>query len=694
MKLKRFMSLLASMVLALTALTGSMTVLVANAANYSWFIDADGVLVISGEGEMKKNLEHLISWGFTDQANGITEVIFEDGITIAGEGLFTTGVPTKKFAFTTVTFPPSLTNFNGCFSPNPTLYPNLKDIYVYSKNVTDASTIYNSKLDGTGCDWHGIRIIWHIYEGSNTEISLRNDLKLTDENIVYIPDDEEMPPVENKEEVLYAPVTETSGPAGRASKYEWDESSKTLTFSGKGAITIPDYYYKKYKEVAEHLVIESGIKIINAQIALADNGTVSAGAFYEFTALKDIELPDTLIQIGESTFRRCLSLEGELDLPDSLMNIGLSAFAQTNITSINSLNEGMFIGGKAFYRCSSLKEVTIPKNAVFGNEYSPNGNGYSSCAFDGCTSLERAIIYDGIFGYEKPFRSMLRNCPSLKDVYLYIADLQNIGGPKDYAEDNHMFSKDNNITFHIYRRSITETTLRDVGYLKDATDKTEANYVYFPDLTPLKEAIDVARGIDTSLYTDETASAFNEALETGIAILNDLDATQNEVKQAAKAINNAILALKEKSDEPPSSDTSSEPSSDKSNPTTPTTSSSTKATRSPVQVTKDKNNAQKTMNQVKITSLKAKGKKKKIVVSWKKVTKAVGYEVQVAKNNKFKKAIVDKFTMNKKIIIKNLKSRKTYYVRVRAYATYKDANNKPQKVYSKWINKARKVKVK
>ena len=122
-----------------------------------------------------------------------------------------------------------------------------------------------------------------------------------------------------------------------------------------------------------------------------------------------------------------------------------------------------------------------------------------------------------------------------------------------------------------------------------------------------------------------------------------------------------------------------------------------KTTRSAAEVAKDKNNAQKTMNQAKIIKLKAKAKgKKKIVVSWKKVTKAVGYEVQVAKNNKFKKVLVDKFTKNKKLTIKNpkIKSKKTYFVRVRAYATYNDKNNKPVNVYSKWIKKARKVKVK
>ena len=144
------------------------------------------------------------------------------------------------------------------------------------------------------------------------------------------------------------------------------------------------------------------------------------------------------------------------------------------------------------------------------------------------------------------------------------------------------------------------------------------------------------------------------------------------------------------------------PDTSSSNPTNKPSnvSQKTKATRSPQQVQKDKKNAKKIMKQAKITNLKVKSKSKKtIAVSWKKVSKAVGYEVQISKAKKFNKGkiVFEKFTTRKKLIIKNInkiKSKKTYYVRVRAYATYMDKNNKPQKVYSKWIKKVRMVKVK
>ncbi len=110
-----------------------------------------------------------------------------------------------------------------------------------------------------------------------------------------------------------------------------------------------------------------------------------------------------------------------------------------------------------------------------------------------------------------------------------------------------------------------------------------------------------------------------------------------------------------------------------------------------------KDNATAVMNKAKIKKLTVKSKtKKKITVTWKKVSKANGYQVQVSTNKKFNKnkIVFTKNTKNKKITIKKkIKSGKTYYVRVRAYITYKNAQGKSEKAYSKFSNKT-KVKVK
>ena len=85
-------------------------------------------------------------------------------------------------------------------------------------------------------------------------------------------------------------------------------------------------------------------------------------------------------------------------------------------------------------------------------------------------------------------------------------------------------------------------------------------------------------------------------------------------------------------------------------------------------------------DKTKISNLK--GAKKKLTLNWKKISKATGYQVQVATDKKFtknKKSVT--ISKNKTIstTIKKLKSKKKYYVRVR---TYRKVGGK--KVYSSW----------
>lgn len=116
----------------------------------------------------------------------------------------------------------------------------------------------------------------------------------------------------------------------------------------------------------------------------------------------------------------------------------------------------------------------------------------------------------------------------------------------------------------------------------------------------------------------------------------------------------------------------------------PSTSPSALAAQTTAQPAAPKNN-----KKVKVASAKA--GKKSIKVTWKKVKGIKGYQIQYSTNKKFKKGnktITVKSTKSTSATIKKLKSKKTYYVRMR---TYKIVNGK--KVYSAW-SKAKSVKVK
>ena len=694
MKIKKFLSLLASLAMTVTAVTGAMTVSVVSAAdsyvtsgkigeNASWVINTDDVLVISGQGDINGSG----GWGWSSLREYIAEVVVEDGITSVTNTISINWALIGSMScnyVSKITLPPSLTKLQGCLDFVSVFRKyHLKDIYIYSKNITD--TAYQSS------DYQG-GITWHVYKDSETDKSLRNDLGLTDEDIEYIPDNEKMPTVTNKTPAKVEPLTNTSGPAGITSKWEWNESSKTLTFSGAGYIHgYGDNNftgYKKYAETTGHIVIKSGITSIGLNGFIQTDTYGYNGAFCNFTALKDVELPDTLRIIGDGVFAKSqltkielpqtvekigerafeyTELE-EISFSENIKSMGLGAFMNTKIKSIN-LHEGMSIGGSAFQGCESLKEVTIPPNCTYEKTRGQGGT-REHATFFSCTGLEKVIIEDGVT--DLAAESMFNVCTALKDVYFYTDSLQSIIGPNSgvSAELLCTFPTYKNITFHVIKGSTTEQTLRDAGYLND--ENTE----YFTDFTALDEKIKEAENLDTSNYTDASVTALKSAIESGKTVLNNENATQDEVDKAVNAITAALSGLAKKPAQ------STKPSTD--NKITNTKSQSQK-------------NAENAMKQAKIIKLTVKSKaKKKITVTWKKVSKANGYQIQVSTNKKFKKSkiILTKTTSKKKITIKKLKSKKTYFVRVRAYATYKDSNGKPQKVYSSWIKKTRKVKVK
>ena len=89
----------------------------------------------------------------------------------------------------------------------------------------------------------------------------------------------------------------------------------------------------------------------------------------------------------------------------------------------------------------------------------------------------------------------------------------------------------------------------------------------------------------------------------------------------------------------------------------------------------------------KVKAVKAKAAKKKATVSFKKVKNATGYQIQYATKKNFKNAETVSSKKNSKVI-RGLKSKKVYYVRVRAYA--KNGSEKAFGAYSSAV----KVKVK
>lgn len=88
----------------------------------------------------------------------------------------------------------------------------------------------------------------------------------------------------------------------------------------------------------------------------------------------------------------------------------------------------------------------------------------------------------------------------------------------------------------------------------------------------------------------------------------------------------------------------------------------------------------------KVRGLSVKAKKRKITIKWKQVPNANGYQVQYATNKKFRQKKA-KIAKKAKITLNKIKTRKIYYVKVRAYV-----RNGKDIVYGKW-SKTKKKKL-
>lgn len=183
-----------------------------------------------------------------------------------------------------------------------------------------------------------------------------------------------------------------------------------------------------------------------------------------------------------------------------------------------------------------------------------------------------------------------------------------------------------------------------------------------PDVTITKPDVNLPSNIIPTRATAPTASGSQVKTTTTTAVTADA-ARVERASQLMDSLNKTLSKA-------------NEPSTTKASSTSTTKAASKSKSKKP-----------------KKTSIsKIKAQKKGFKVTWKKVSNAKGYQVKYSTSKKFTKktsktATVKKATTTSKTV-KDLKKKKTYYVKVRSYKT---VNGK--KVYSDW-SKVKKVKTK
>ncbi len=549
-------------------------------------------------------------------------------------------------------------------------------------------------------------------------------------------------------------VLTLSGNGAMATPYDWEYGvDQDLT-------DYPDIYtYKKeHKEDIKEVVIEEGVTsvgfcafyqmpnletvVLPKTISKFNSVKRTTGdpylcySFEECPKLKNLTLSEGMTALGGNAFYKCTALES-VRIPSSLTIDGWGEGVFSGCTSLKNvtLSEGLTGIGPLAFRDTAIESIVIPSTVQkWIGRASGNNSSTTNYAFKECSKLSSVTLKEGITSiWGSPFFA----CPMLKRILVpaSVTDITlgftggNLNGVPISPEFEIAFADGSQLT-EIGQKTLNQVNLKALEVPESVKSNilysnvggsVENLYLYSeitdPSLLPkaknvycysgtkqwntailngamcfdigeemsktyeeLSKAVEEANKYSEKDYTAESYGVLKELLEQA--------STKSEkshvlgMRYLTEDINSAVKALVKKPSQGSVKPGDAKPSTDN------------KITNTKSQAQK---NAENAMKQAKITKLTVKSKaKKKITVTWKKVSKANGYQVQVSTNKKFKKSkiILTKTTSKKKITIKKLKSKKTYFVRVRAYATYKDSNGKPQKVYSSWIKKTRKVKVK
>ncbi|MBO5269312.1 MAG: leucine-rich repeat protein [Clostridia bacterium] len=165
------------------------------------------------------------------------------------------------------------------------------------------------------------------------------------------------------------------GTCGNGVTFTYNGTSKKLTVAGSGDMTdyakAEDVPWYTYRAAIEKIEIGENVKSIGnyafyhcynvGRVDVEATALASIGdyAFWMCTLLEEIEIPETVSEIGASAFAYCTALESVS--VSNLSTLGASAFAGCSALEVASFDGALtVIPEKAFMNCTSLKTVAYP----------------------------------------------------------------------------------------------------------------------------------------------------------------------------------------------------------------------------------------------------------------------------------------------------------------------------------------------
>lgn len=202
----------------------------------------------------------------------------------------------------------------------------------------------------------------------------------------------------------------TSGSCGTNST--WSYNNGVLTISGKGEVDSRPW--REYGDSITKIVIQEGITSIEVM-----------SAFDGYEAVSQVSLPNSLTNIDTYAFYNCTSLQSII-IPKNLTSCGMNCFSGSGLRTVTISEGAKSIPSNLFSHCEKLQTVNFPKSLVeIGN-----------FAFSNCTALESVSIPKGVtksgtscfsdsglktLTFEEGATvvpgAMFRDCPKLQTIY-------------------------------------------------------------------------------------------------------------------------------------------------------------------------------------------------------------------------------------------------------------------------------------